>query len=203
MSSQVILFACSKCFSRHPFEELSPGQQLCKVSDPQASDKWMRRMHFPRIDSNAIKRFRSSRRPWNKERQKKGWREKFRWRQSRRNSPYCFFYFLDFFLLLLHLSSLPPTRGENVLKITNRTSEWIFLINNSFLFVRHWKKFKFMFSTGMSRKLSNRQMHILSIWISADEVRTMMNRRPKQSNLLEFRSKVDLIKTKTAIKTLK
>lgn len=26
------LFACSRCFSRHPFEELSPGQQLCKVS---------------------------------------------------------------------------------------------------------------------------------------------------------------------------
>lgn len=26
-----MLFACSKCFSRHPFEELSPGQQLCKV----------------------------------------------------------------------------------------------------------------------------------------------------------------------------
>ncbi|XP_043266536.1 protein FAM76A [Venturia canescens] len=24
------LFACSGCFSRHPFEELSPGQQLCK-----------------------------------------------------------------------------------------------------------------------------------------------------------------------------
>ncbi|XP_014210453.1 protein FAM76A isoform X2 [Copidosoma floridanum] len=24
------LFACSKCFTRHPFEELSPGQQLCK-----------------------------------------------------------------------------------------------------------------------------------------------------------------------------
>ncbi|KAG4078301.1 hypothetical protein HA402_013011 [Bradysia odoriphaga] len=25
-----VLFACSKCFSRHPFEELSTGQQLCK-----------------------------------------------------------------------------------------------------------------------------------------------------------------------------
>ncbi|KAJ6636321.1 Protein FAM76A [Pseudolycoriella hygida] len=25
-----VLFACSKCFSRHPFEELSSGQQLCK-----------------------------------------------------------------------------------------------------------------------------------------------------------------------------
>lgn len=25
-----MLFACSKCFSRHPFEELSAGQQLCK-----------------------------------------------------------------------------------------------------------------------------------------------------------------------------
>ncbi len=25
------LFACSKCFARHPFEELSQGQQLCKV----------------------------------------------------------------------------------------------------------------------------------------------------------------------------
>nr|CAG4651657.1 EOG090X02IW [Triops cancriformis] len=24
------LFACSRCFSRHPFEELSQGQQLCK-----------------------------------------------------------------------------------------------------------------------------------------------------------------------------
>lgn len=31
MSSQIVLFACSKCFSRHPFEELSTGQQLCKV----------------------------------------------------------------------------------------------------------------------------------------------------------------------------
>lgn len=27
-----VLFACSKCFSRHPFEELSAGTQLCKVS---------------------------------------------------------------------------------------------------------------------------------------------------------------------------
>ncbi|XP_034104576.1 protein FAM76A isoform X1 [Drosophila sulfurigaster albostrigata] len=26
-----VLFACSKCFSRHPYEELSSGQQLCKV----------------------------------------------------------------------------------------------------------------------------------------------------------------------------
>ena len=26
-----ILYACSKCFTRHPFEELSQGQQLCKV----------------------------------------------------------------------------------------------------------------------------------------------------------------------------
>ena len=26
------LFACSKCFTRHPFEELSQGQQLCKVN---------------------------------------------------------------------------------------------------------------------------------------------------------------------------
>lgn len=25
------LSACSRCFSRHPFEDLSPGQQLCKV----------------------------------------------------------------------------------------------------------------------------------------------------------------------------
>ena len=25
------LFACSKCFARYPFEELSQGQQLCKV----------------------------------------------------------------------------------------------------------------------------------------------------------------------------
>ena len=28
---KTMLFACSKCFSRHPFEELSQGQQLCKV----------------------------------------------------------------------------------------------------------------------------------------------------------------------------
>ena len=28
---EVALFACSKCFTRHPFEELSQGQQLCKV----------------------------------------------------------------------------------------------------------------------------------------------------------------------------
>lgn len=26
-----MLFACSRCYSRHPFEELSSGQQLCKV----------------------------------------------------------------------------------------------------------------------------------------------------------------------------
>ena len=31
VSNQAMLFACSKCFSRHPFEELSQGQQLCKV----------------------------------------------------------------------------------------------------------------------------------------------------------------------------
>lgn len=31
MSSKV-LFACSKYFSRHPYEELSSGQQLCKVN---------------------------------------------------------------------------------------------------------------------------------------------------------------------------
>jgi len=31
-SASVALFACSKCFSRHPFEELSQGQQLCKVN---------------------------------------------------------------------------------------------------------------------------------------------------------------------------
>merc|ERR1712106_747375 len=24
------LYACSRCFTRHPFEELSQGQQLCK-----------------------------------------------------------------------------------------------------------------------------------------------------------------------------
>ncbi len=30
-SSSVALFACSKCYTRHPFEELSTGQQLCKV----------------------------------------------------------------------------------------------------------------------------------------------------------------------------
>lgn len=33
MSSQVVLYACSKCFTRHPFEELSHSQQLCKVCD--------------------------------------------------------------------------------------------------------------------------------------------------------------------------
>ena len=27
------LFACSKCYTRHPFEELSTGQQLCKVRE--------------------------------------------------------------------------------------------------------------------------------------------------------------------------
>uniref|UniRef100_A0A1L8DA29 Protein FAM76A n=2 Tax=Nyssomyia neivai TaxID=330878 RepID=A0A1L8DA29_9DIPT len=30
MSAQVVLFACSKCFTRHEFHELSPGQNLCK-----------------------------------------------------------------------------------------------------------------------------------------------------------------------------
>ncbi|XP_054262134.1 protein FAM76A isoform X2 [Macrosteles quadrilineatus] len=30
MSNSTALFACSRCFTRHPFEELSPGQQLCK-----------------------------------------------------------------------------------------------------------------------------------------------------------------------------
>ncbi|GAB0093895.1 uncharacterized protein DMENIID0001_090860 [Sergentomyia squamirostris] len=30
MSGQSVLFACSKCFTRHEFHELSPGQQLCK-----------------------------------------------------------------------------------------------------------------------------------------------------------------------------
>ncbi|CAB3364658.1 protein FAM76A [Cloeon dipterum] len=29
-SSATALFACSRCFTRHPFEELSAGQQLCK-----------------------------------------------------------------------------------------------------------------------------------------------------------------------------
>lgn len=29
------LFACSRCFSRHPFEELSTGEQLCKVRTSQ------------------------------------------------------------------------------------------------------------------------------------------------------------------------
>lgn len=32
LSMAPALFACSKCFSRHPFEELSQGQQLCKVN---------------------------------------------------------------------------------------------------------------------------------------------------------------------------
>lgn len=30
MSNSTALFACSRCFTRHPFEELSQGQQLCK-----------------------------------------------------------------------------------------------------------------------------------------------------------------------------
>jgi len=35
-----VLFACSKCFSRHLYEELSSGQQLCKVkSDPKTTKK--------------------------------------------------------------------------------------------------------------------------------------------------------------------
>ncbi|KAJ2952123.1 hypothetical protein O0L34_g4398 [Tuta absoluta] len=29
-NTSTALFACSRCFSRHPFEELSPGEQLCK-----------------------------------------------------------------------------------------------------------------------------------------------------------------------------
>ncbi|XP_022119827.2 protein FAM76A isoform X2 [Pieris rapae] len=29
-ATSTALFACSRCFSRHPFEELSPGEQLCK-----------------------------------------------------------------------------------------------------------------------------------------------------------------------------
>ncbi|KAJ8951182.1 hypothetical protein NQ314_007722 [Rhamnusium bicolor] len=29
--SSPLLFACSRCFARHPFEELSAGQQLCKI----------------------------------------------------------------------------------------------------------------------------------------------------------------------------
>lgn len=37
MNAQVMLFACSKCFSRHPFEELSHGQQLCKVRSAKRS----------------------------------------------------------------------------------------------------------------------------------------------------------------------
>ncbi len=31
MNKSEILYACSRCFTRHPFEELSQGQQLCKV----------------------------------------------------------------------------------------------------------------------------------------------------------------------------
>ena len=31
MSQTANLFACSKCYTRHPFEELSANQQLCKV----------------------------------------------------------------------------------------------------------------------------------------------------------------------------
>lgn len=29
------LYACTKCHQRYPFEELSQGQQLCKVSPPE------------------------------------------------------------------------------------------------------------------------------------------------------------------------
>lgn len=31
-SKESAMFACTKCNSRHPFDELSQGQQLCKVS---------------------------------------------------------------------------------------------------------------------------------------------------------------------------
>lgn len=41
-AQQVILFACSKCYSRHPFEELSEGQQLCKVK----GDHFFSFIHF-------------------------------------------------------------------------------------------------------------------------------------------------------------
>lgn len=30
VNNTTALFACSRCFSRHPFEDLSPGEQLCK-----------------------------------------------------------------------------------------------------------------------------------------------------------------------------
>ena len=33
------LFACSKCYTRHPFEELSTGQQLCKVGASSSAPK--------------------------------------------------------------------------------------------------------------------------------------------------------------------
>lgn len=48
MSAQVVLFACSKCFTRHEFHELSPGQQLCKVI---CGNKRMRHQ----IQNNSVK----------------------------------------------------------------------------------------------------------------------------------------------------
>lgn len=43
------LFACSRCYSRHPFEELSSGQQLCKVS---ACRFWHRKLAETRLFTN-------------------------------------------------------------------------------------------------------------------------------------------------------
>lgn len=60
-SSSQALFACTRCNSRHPFEELSQGQQLCKVC-PIVSELWphlhclsvhYRNVAAPSLSSNA------------------------------------------------------------------------------------------------------------------------------------------------------
>ncbi|XP_055912612.1 protein FAM76A [Eupeodes corollae] len=55
-----VLFACSKCFSRHPFEELSSGQQLCKncrtSSTSVAKCTYCRSEHQPTSKSSVCKK---------------------------------------------------------------------------------------------------------------------------------------------------
>lgn len=53
------LFACSRCFSRHPFEDLSPGQQLCKVRAPRAIVRFSDITRFPRCRIDATDPWRS------------------------------------------------------------------------------------------------------------------------------------------------
>ena len=45
------LFACTKCNSRHPFEELSQGQQLCKVNEGRMLTYTL---EFINLNENAI-----------------------------------------------------------------------------------------------------------------------------------------------------